>query len=128
MKRFILAIALVLAPALSFASQAEGLSIDVKPSADQFYRYSFGTRFVHSSSYMDLTLTANGPQPTNIRSITWTGAGWQVYTNCPVTLYPGQQCMTRMVFQPPWTGSYFSDLVFDLYTNRIIVRFDGWAR
>lgn len=135
MKKIILSLALLLAPALSFAQpqiqeQAPGLTIEVQPQSfigDQYFSYEFGSRFVHSASYTDLVLTANGPAPTRLQAINWTGSSYSVYSNCPTILYPGQQCQTRVVFQPDWEGSHFSDVIFTMVGSRIIVRFHGWG-
>ena len=139
MKKVILSLALLLAPVISFAQvqpqiqeQAPGLSIEVQPQlqfvGDQYYSYEFGQRYLYSASYTDLTLTANGPAPTELRAINWTGSSYDVYTNCPTILYPGQQCNTRVVFQPRWEGHHYSDVIFTMVGSRIIVRFHGWAR
>lgn len=132
MKKFIVSIALLLAPMLSMAAeiQAPGLSIEVNPqltAGDQYYSYNFGQRYVHSVSYTDLTLTANGPAPTELRSINWTGGSYDVYSNCPTILYPGQQCNTRVVFQPRWQGTHYSDVIFNMRDGRIIVQFIGYG-
>ncbi|MNL05014.1 hypothetical protein D3C87_1255940 [compost metagenome] len=137
MKKIILSLALLLAPALSFAQalpqiqeQAPGLSIEVQPQfvmGDQYYTYEFGQRYVYSATYTDLVLTANGPAPTELRAINWTGSSFDVYTNCPTILYPGQQCNTRVVFQPRWEGHHYSDVIFTMVGSRIIVRFHGYG-
>jgi hypothetical protein len=38
-----------------------------------------------------------------------------------------QQFQTRVVFQPNWEGSHFSDVIFTMVSGRIIVRFHGWG-
>ena len=134
MKKIILSLALLLAPVLSFAQsqileQAPGLSIEVQPQfvGDQYFNFEFGQRYLYSASYTDLVLTANGPAPTELRAINWTGSSYDVYSNCPTILYPGQQCNTRVVFQPRWEGHHFSDVIFTMVGSRIIVRFHGWG-
>jgi hypothetical protein len=137
MKKIILSIALLLAPVLSFAQsqpqvleQAPGLSIEVQPQlvlGDQYFSYEFGQRYLYSASYTDLTLTSTGSTPLELRSVNWTGSSYDVYTNCPTILYPGQQCNTRVVFQPRWEGHHFSDVIFNMNSGRIIVRFHGWG-
>ena len=141
MKKMILSLALLLAPALSFAQalpqiqeQAPGLSIEASaPSethtllGDQYYSYNFGSRYLHSTIYTDLTLTARGPAPVELRAINWSGTSYSVYTNCPTILYPGQTCITRVVFQPRWVGSHYSDVIFSMRDGRIIVRFYGYG-
>lgn len=128
MKKFLMAMALVLAPAFASADvSVQPLSIQTA-ERDQYLNYNFGTSFVHSARFQDFILTANGPDSTFIRGMSINGSfAYRVDTNCPQILMPGQRCTIRVIFQPSTTGSHWGDVTVHLRESNIYIRLFGNA-
>lgn len=114
MKKFLVLIALMVMPLLSFASPFESLQIETS-GKDQRLSYSFGHRFLYSRSFVDYILTAMGPEPTEIKRINIRGIHYDVATNCPEILEVGKKCTLRAYYQPTMEGHHWGDL--DIYLN-----------
>lgn len=141
MKKWIVSIALVLAPVLSFAQVA---ALDIKPAPpapaplppeegqpvppapgqperpvpppvprDLHYNYNFGSVFVNSRMYADFSLTA-GERPVVLDGISIRGMMYDASSNCPKVLPPRGVCWTRVFFWPRMQGGHWGDLMFYL--------------
>nr|BFD60611.1 hypothetical protein CKG001_27180 [Bdellovibrio sp. CKG001]BFD64025.1 hypothetical protein BdHM001_27060 [Bdellovibrio sp. HM001]BFD68215.1 hypothetical protein HAGR004_32370 [Bdellovibrio sp. HAGR004] len=128
MKKFLMALALVFAPALALADvTVQPLTVEAK-AQDQYLNYNFGTSFVHSARFQDFTLTANGPDSTFIRGLGIHGSfAYRVDTNCPQILMPGQRCTIRVIFHPTVEGSHWGDVTIYLRDSNIYIRLYGNA-
>ncbi|MFV8249273.1 hypothetical protein [Bdellovibrio bacteriovorus] len=126
MKKFLMSLVLVLAPALALADvSVQPLNVEAK-AQDQYLNYNFGTTFVHSARFQDFILTANGPDSTFIRGISVQGSfAYRVDTNCPQILMPGQQCVIRVIFSPSTTGGHWGDVTVHLRESNIYIRLFG---
>ncbi len=129
MRGLFFVLCLALFPGMSFADiKMDSLSVEVSPLAqDQYMNFNFGNQFLHSRSYLDLTLTANGPNPVHVRGVVMQGSEYEAYTNCPAILYPGQRCMTTVYFVPRYQGTHWGELNFLLRDHRIVVQLVGYG-
>lgn len=131
MKTIIVLLGLFFAP---FAMAESSLNIEVQSSdvstmaADKYYNYNFGHVWVNQRVYADLTLTATGTAPVDIRRLVIRGSAYDAQSNCPALLPPGRTCTTRVFFWPLHEGSYYGDLIYQLADHNIFVRLYGWAR
>lgn len=128
MKNAILALCLFFVPAFSFAAadlKVEVLNADASYAQDQYFNYYFGNRWVNTLSMTDISLTATGDAPVEIRAIEISGMMYGARTNCPAILYPGQACITTVSFQPRFEGNHWGSLNFRLRTHNIFVRLQG---
>jgi hypothetical protein len=124
MKNFIIAFLVAVS---TFVSQAQGslhISSD-NQNSDQYLSYNFGSVFLMSNAYVDFSLTAKGPLPTEFKKITIGGMGYNATTDCPVVLEVGKTCTLRAYFSPQIEGPAWGD--FNLYLNdgNIFIRLFG---
>lgn len=124
MKKFMVLIALLVAPLLSFASGLETLQIETL-GEDQYLSYNFGHQFLNSRRYVDYTLTAMGPAPTEIRRINISGMHYDAATNCPKILEAGKKCTLRAYYWPTTEGHHWGNLDVYLNDGNIYIRLFG---
>ena len=126
MKNLIFTLAMVWAPIFSYAQSSIVISNQAQ-NQDQYFDYNFGAVFLNTRAYVDFTLTAKGPQPSEIKRITIGGMGYDAATNCPVVLEVGKSCTLRAYFYPQFEGPAWGD--FNIYLNdgNIFIRLFGNA-
>ncbi len=124
MKRFIILLTLISAPIFS---QAQSVSIK-SDSNNQYLQYDFGLVGVNFRQTVVFTLTAKGPEPTLVKSITIGGQMYYASSNCPDVLLPGMVCSTRVAFWPDRDGFYPGQLNFYMGDSTIYIALSGWGR
>ena len=124
MKKFLTLVTLILVPIFS---QAQSYSIKSE-SQDQYLRYDFGLVGVNFRETVDFTLTAKGPEPTLLKSITIGGQMYYASSNCPDVLPVGKACTTRVSFWPSRDGFYPGQLNFYMADSAIYIDLAGWGR
>lgn len=124
MKNIIITFLLMLAPLVSFAQDSLVITSGSQKS-DQYLSYNFGAVFLMSNAYVDFTVTAKGPLPTEFKRITISGMGYDAATNCPVVLEVGKSCTLRAYFSPHFEGPAWGDFNIYLDDGNIFIRLFG---
>lgn len=124
MKKFIVFLSLVVAPVLASASALQNFTIEAQ-GQDQYLSYNFGSVFENSRTSVDFTLTANGPEPTEVKKIWISGPMYDATSNCPEILPVGKKCVTRVYYWPLNQGPHWGDLTFVLNDGNIYIRLFG---
>ena len=127
MKKILMLFAFVVAPLFSQAQNTSTILVTTQ-SHDQYYRYNFGTVTVNFRNSVDFILTAEGPEPTQIRSFSVGGIMYDGSTNCPVVLNPGKSCTFRVSFWPFHEGFFSGQLNIYMATSSIFIDLSGWGR
>lgn len=129
MRRLFVLVCLLAAPLSSFASveiQQKPVSVMAEPMGqDQYLSYNFGAVFINSRTSVEFTLTARGPDATEIKRITISGPMYDATSNCPAILQVGQTCSTRVYYWPRLQGPHWGDLNFNLNDGNIYIRLFG---
>lgn len=123
--------ALLSVQSLSFA-ETKSTEISIKADSlsaqyNQYYYYNFGQVRVNWSEWADFWLRNTGNGPLYIHSVYVYGTAFRSWSNCPVYLYPGQSCLTRVEFRPWYRGYETGRLRFQFSNGNIFVDLSGWG-
>lgn len=137
MKKMILSLALVLAPALASADvevQAANGSLIAQDSGAEFeishteyYHYNFGHVWLNNRVSAEFIVTARGPANSIIRGMRISGSMFDAYSNCPRVLVPGQRCSVFVYFWPRFAGSHYGRLDLAFADKSIVIDLHGYG-
>jgi hypothetical protein len=129
MRKFMTAVAfLILGWQASAAPSIETSIGDASFTGTQYLNYSFGTVQIGDSRYIDLRTTNVGSNVLTFDTITYSGPGYFVTTNCPASLQPQESCIVSTQFRPLFNG-YATGKLYLGFSNgdAVNVSFTGWG-
>ncbi len=99
----------------------------INATNEQYFRFNYGTRPIHSVTFRDLIITAKGSDST-IHKIMWWGADYYVSTNCPTLLPVEKSCTVRVSFQPRMSGYVTGRTQINIDNDQVYIEMFGWGQ
>jgi hypothetical protein len=103
------------------------LMLAFQPAVSKEYHLShdFGVVPINTAKDIHWNLRAKKDTPLSIKSITVSGEGFMLITNCASELPADQRCAVGVIFTPTTDGLHKGTLIVDLYSESFVFDVTG---